>query len=386
MNRRTHIVLAAAVALAANGFAQAGALQDALNGSVGKSANDYGITFGGWAEGSETWSLSDNDTETLTGRAFDFEESDNTLNQIGFYIDKQTDYGKAWDIGGRFEILYGGDARFTSSNGADLQTGINPDEQFDITQLYAEVVAPIGTGLKIKLGKWNTPLGYEYVNPTLNSLYSHSYLFGLVPFSHTGIYASYNVTETGNLSIGISRGWDQALRDNNGDAFDVVFSWSNKVGDQITYALNGTVGPEQFDDSSHYRTALDFWADYAASDDLTIGVNADYIYDSGLGQDGDAAHTYGVAVYGKYNPKDWKYVGLNARLEWFSDTTRVGGFDSTLYEATLGATITPLADSEVGKNWKIRPEIRWDYAQDDIFNGGADDNQLTAAVETYFAF
>ncbi|MBC7784950.1 MAG: porin [Burkholderiales bacterium] len=380
-------VLVAAVALAMVAVrAQAGALETALEGTgPGNFLTQNNVNVGGWVEASTTWGLLDDpEGDVLAGRAFDFEHADPTLNQIGIYLDRQTDYAQAWDLGGRFEMIYGADARFTAANGSDLETGAFPENQFDITQLYAEVVIPVGTGLKTKIGKFNTALGYEYVNPTQNALYSHSFIFGLVPYTHTGVLASYNITETGNLSIGVARGWDQSLEDNN-DAIEGLVFWTDKVGDQVTYALNLSVGP-QTESNDHYRTAVDFWADYAMSEDLVLGVNADYVYDSAQGQDGDAAHTYGAALYAKYNPAGWRYVGLNARLEWFEDTSRISGFDSTLYEATLGATITPMAGHAVGQFWKIRPEVRYDYASNDIFNAGTEDSQLTAAIETLFSF
>ncbi len=37
-------------------------------------------------------------------------------------------------------------------------------------------------------------------------------------------------------------------------------------------------------------------------------------------------------------------------------------------------------------NWKIRPEVRYDYASKGIFDGGTQNWQCTGAIETYFTY
>lgn len=74
------------------------------------------------------------------------------------------------------------------------------------------------------------------------------------------------------------------------------------------------------------------------------------------------------------------------RLEWFNDTSRVDGFDCNIYAATFGVNVTPFPDDAIGQFFKLRPEIRYDYATEAIFNGGEDHNLLTAAIEGVFTF
>jgi hypothetical protein len=53
---------------------------------------------------------------------------------------------------------------------------------------------------------------------------------------------------------------------------------------------------------------------------------------------------------------------------------------------TLGMKITPFPTHEVGKNFVIRPEIRFDCASDDIFDGGNQESQITFGGDIYFKF
>ena len=50
----------------------------------------------------------------ITGRSFDFENQDPTLNQVMLYAERTTDAAKKWDLGFRIEALYGADGPWTA--------------------------------------------------------------------------------------------------------------------------------------------------------------------------------------------------------------------------------------------------------------------------------
>src|SRR5439155_811169 len=70
--------------------------------------------------------------------------------------------GQNFDIGGRVEMMYGGDARFIHANGLfdnhdDDPTGRivpGPRAQFDLTQAYADINLPVGNGIRVRAGKF----------------------------------------------------------------------------------------------------------------------------------------------------------------------------------------------------------------------------------------
>lgn len=337
--------------------------------------NVYGLIAAGWSYG--FGSPADG---IISGHAFNFENQDLTLNQIYLVTERLTDFQKPWDIGGRMAWTYGGDARFIHSNG--LLDKENGDEQIDLTELYGEVVVPVGNGLKVKIGKFITPLGYEYVNPSLNAFYTHSFLFNLVPYSHTGFLATYAVNDVWTVSGGMSRGWDQSIDDNN-DMIDFIGSIGYTEND-ITAALSFTAGPELPDNDDDWRVAIDWWLSAQLSSQWTAGVNADYIWEQGTSQTGDWSDVYGAAGYLSY--AICEFAILNTRVEWVNDTNRAAGADTTVYGLTFGATLIPFARNEIGSNLKIRPEIRYDVADDPVFDGGTDDNQWVFSVDAFFTF
>jgi len=94
---------------------------------------------------------------------------------------------------------------------------------------------------------------------------------------------------------------------------------------------------------------------------------------------------YGTAGYAVYKIND--YVSVAGRLEWYRDeegfTTAVA---QTLYEATVGLTLTPFPNDPVGANFKIRPELRADYSSKRYFDGLTRHDQYTFGIDAIFNF
>lgn len=129
-----------------------------------------------------------------------------------------------WDFGFRVEGIYGRDAFYTHSNGLlDNNSFVNgddgPDNELDLENANFTVGIPLGNGLTIEGGKFNTPFGYETIDAPKNPLYTHSYITAWgEPATQTGILANYYLTADGNLSVfgGVTRGWNQSTNDGNG--------------------------------------------------------------------------------------------------------------------------------------------------------------------------
>ena len=376
---------------------------------VGKPIEDEGIKISGFVEGSWTYNFKRPNDQTNVGRVFDFEDQDMTLNQVDLQISKGVDATKGkFDWGFMVEGMYGADARLIHSNGLNFygpnyagnsaaehpNTAHDPDasatgdfdnnEEFDLTQCYGQVVLPFGGGVTVTAGKFVTLLGYETINPTTNPFYSHSYLFGFaIPFTQTGGMAKYNISKDVSLILGFSRGWEQTNKDNNGsiDGFGQL-SWT--VNDKLTIAVNAISGPEQYSDSSHYRSVVDVVASYKLGDNTTVGLNADYGYGSREGLDGDTADWWGAVVY--FQQKFDSHITFNLRGEYFNDDDGARGLNTTATELTAGVTLTPFPGNEWASGLMFRPEIRWDHANNDIFVDGTKDNQYTVGGDLIFAF
>jgi hypothetical protein len=315
-----------------------------------------------------------------------------------------------FDVGGMVQLTYGTDANLIHGNGLAFgndstagkgghadQNAYDPWYQLDITQAYVDVVIPVGNGIVIRGGKFVTLLGYETIAPQGNPFYSHSYLFSAVPFTQTGILGMYTLNDQWAFKAGITRGWNQALEDNNG-AIDFLGQVTFNPTKTIQAVLNLSVGPQDEADTSHYRTTIDPVVTWQVTDQFKLGAEVLYTYDGGAQGFAPAglSHAYGdmwgAVVYASYTIND--YFTLNGRIEKahvYMDNSATGAGNMNFYEITLGTTITPLAMiKEVGKAVTIRPEVRYDVSEDHVYTvGGGPEayrDQWTLACDLIVAF
>jgi hypothetical protein len=370
--------------------------------SGGQMMDDIGLDISGHIEAGYTWSFNNPADDVLTGRVFDFQHDELLLNQIDVTVartltptdDAVTGYKDKFNVGFKMEWIYGQDSRLIHSNG--LFDHHNDDsarnEEFDLTQAYLEFGIPVGNGLLVTAGKFVTPIGFETINPTTNPFYSHSFLFGFaIPFTHSGVQAKYNITDSFYVSGGVNRGWEQSLEDNNGDEgwsylFSAGYTWQprGEGSEPINVILSAITGPEQTNRQGNWRTLVDLIASTKVADQLTVAVNADYAIEDDASPDGSQAQWYGIAAYARYDLNDM--FAINLRGEWFNDKDGARGIGTNVYEATFGVSIKPFPDNAIGSNLVIRPEVRYDYSEEAFFDSGTDHQQFTAGVDAIFTF
>jgi hypothetical protein len=362
---------------------------------LSRPLDDARVRVFGHVEAGYTFNPDDPAQDLNLGRVFDVESNQFTFNQLDLAVERTVNLSSSeWDVGGRVELLYGGDARFLHSNGMfDNQDFFDgPENQFDVPQLYADVNVPVGNGLRVRAGKF---LFFKQIDPNASVFYSHSYTFGgALPFTLTGVTGYYELNNQWSVEAGISRGWDQSLEDNN-DMIDFLGRIRYSPTDRTSFALLFITGPEQADDNGAYRTAVDFVGSHRVTDKLTVLFDLVYGIQAspqggllpGVTAGQDDADWYGAAGYAVYRIDD--RFSLAGRLEWFRDDegfASVTAVPQDLFEATLGLTITPMPGDDIGRNLKIRPEIRYDWSTEDFFDGLTSDNQFTAAVDVIFNF
>jgi hypothetical protein len=307
------------------------------------------------------------------------------LDQLDLAFQRTIVDPSKFDVGFMIEGFYGSDAVYTHSNGildnANKHGKTSPDNDLDLEQAYIDVSAPVGTGLVFTVGKFDTLLGSEVINPSGNALYTHSYQFSYgIPYTQTGILAAYNICSALKVTAGITRGWNQSTDDNNG-AIDFIGEAVWTINSAWTATVNLSEGPQSTDDNHDYWTVVEGIAAWQVSDQLKL--TADLLY-------GDAnaiAQWYGIAGYASYTLN--KFAAINFRGEIYHDgrgfTTGVGGSDTNYIEGTLGVAVTPTPDVNLLQTLTIRPEIRIDSADHGVYDGRKF-TQLTCAVDAYLKF
>jgi hypothetical protein len=370
---------------------------------IGKPMEDLGFNISGHIEAGYFYDLTvpDNQTppRTAPGTLILFPgdyKNEFMLNQLSLKVERDMiNLSKGqWDLGGVIEMGYGRDYFYTHSNGMfdnhNKQGGTGNDDQFDITQLYGQVGIPVGTGLTVEFGKFVDFLGIEKIDPTENIFYTHSYAFSYgEPFTVTGIFGSYTFSDPTNpnattLTAGISRGWNQSIYDNNGD-IDGIVQLKSRLG-SVGWTLNLMVGPEGVlpygpPDHSHWWITPEAIVTWNLSDQLSL--SGDFLY----GDYPSVTQWFSAAFYAQY--KFDPHASIGTRAEYYHDgrgvTTGVGGTDINYIEVTLGTTVTPLPDSPFLQTFQIRPEIRWDAADQEVFDF-SHRNQVTASLDILYKY
>jgi hypothetical protein len=299
-----------------------------------------------------------------------------------------------WDYGYRLDVITGTDAPFLAAFGL-FDNVVNTADKgqnigFDLPQFYGEVHLPYLTcnGVDIRIGKFYTPAGCEFSPAIQTNFYSHSYSFNYGPFTHTGIWGTVRLTDTVNQSFGIVRGWDVFEDNNDKLSYMGQTLWTSCDKRHSAY-VTGITGPEQPDNNVNYRTLIcaDYFGKFGCCNQYQVILEALYGYESNAPVPLTANPTgfedsswYGTNATFLYtlDPR----VILGCRAEWYGDPngTRTG-FENNYYEFTAGVTFKPY------KNLRIRPEARFDYAdQTPVYDDLTKKRQCTAAVDLIWEF
>ncbi len=269
------------------------------------------------------------------------------LQQAWLWAEKSIDTSCGFDIGGRIDALYGTDAQNTQAFGTDPvgwdNTWDNGVYGWAMPQLYVEA----GYGdLSVKMGHFYTIIGYEVVQATGNFFYSHAYTFNYSePFTHTGILATYNLSDDVTLYGGWTEGWDSGF-DDNGDNFLGGISVNLTDDFSVIYATTaGRFGSAKYNGNEQgYMQSI--VANWNVTDNLEYVFQSDYL-DTDNGAGATVRDTFDINQYLFYTFNDCWAAG--GRFEWYQNEGIFAPANQELdiYALTLGVNYSPNANLTV---------------------------------------
>ncbi|MEQ1638043.1 MAG: outer membrane beta-barrel protein [Methylococcales bacterium] len=338
----------------------------------------YGVTLGGWATAGINHNIDDpsdrnNGPVSMTDRNNEFH-----LYQLNLFIEKAITKSDKWDVGGRFDFMFGTDTRYTQATG-DWDIDLIPPEDkrfyhIALPQAYVEVFAPIGNGLSTKFGHFYTIIGYELVPSPPNFFSSHSYSFKSSPFTTTGALFNYAINDEWSVNLGAVTGADNFDRDFGAWSLMNGLTWTNaKTGTSLSFSvLQGDVYERQASDLLYYSAI--FQQDFG---------KLHYVLQNDRGTQQNAlvqrqnAEWYSIVQYLTYQATDT--LGLGVRGEWFRDDDgfRYSAGAANYYAITTGLNWKP-------KSWlMIRPELGydWSHAQTAAFDAGQRTDQILLGID-----
>jgi hypothetical protein len=306
-----------------------------------------------YLQGGYTFNFRNPDSGTNEQRVFDQKANSFLLDLAQIQFAREAPVG---GVGYKLKVSFGETAKYIHSTGLG-----DPGDVVDLTEAYVNYVVPLGTGLKVQFGKFVTYNGAEVIEARDNFNYSRSFLFNYaIPFTHTGFMAGYTFSKALTANLYIVNGWDTFNDNNKGKTFGTSFLVTPI--EPLSMNFNFTYGPEQSDNSSHYRFLFDWVGTFKATKKLTFVLNADFANETKDPLNGGKnSRWYGVAGYAKYDFTGWFSAAI--RAEYFGDRDGVRtGIPQNLTEIT----ITP--EFRIVKNLLLRPEYRHDWSNRDGFD------------------
>ena len=296
----------------------------------------------------------------VNDRVFDFDRNKLSLHSVDLQLANTPENG----FGGLLDVTLGKDADTIAAYGTiDKNRGPanGVDKRADFTQAFLHY----GAGpLTVIAGKFVTLSGAEVIKSPGNTNYSRSILFGYaIPFTHTGVRATYKVSDTLTLMGGVNQGWDAFKDTNNDKTIELQAGFTpNKI---FSVLFTGYSGKEQLANypktvQKGTRNLLDIVATITASEQLTFIVNYDYGTQDSGGAGFGKAKWQGIAGYANYQLNEQWRVSL--RGEYFHDKDGYRtGITQKWKEATATVAYLP------NKNLELRAELRGDRSDQNAF-------------------
>jgi len=330
----------------------------------------------------------------------------NTYNGFNFNvaaltIEKALEEGQ-WSAGYKASLWFGPQA--AGLPGAFGANGVGGDN-FGVQEAYVVLRAPIGNGLDIKVGQINAIIGYEVLDSYANPNFSRSYGFNLEPFSHTGMTATYQLTDwlgvVGGIADSTFNGTNQKQTYDGQTVNGTTTSNGNAGNGKLTYmgavtlkapesmgvlagsalyagiVSNGQSGaPTGTDPDNNWVGGVNSINYYVGASiptpikEVTVGASYDYVSDAG-GQG-----TWAQALAGYVSWQITEKLKTNLRVEWAKADYNAWAIGPTVGEPTLAPSYTgdfittgptelfattATLDYQLWKNVITRLEVVWDH-------------------------
>ena len=219
-------------------------------------------------------------------------------------------------------------------------------EQFGSEPITTEVnlhrfnvtaIAPIGNGLSLSVGRFDTPFGYERHDAALNltATISEVQQFGR-PQSMTGAQAAMQLTPSLDVAAWLVNRWENETTEDPPEDNNRAKSVGGRLGvtplqgsQLLNLGIGGFWGPEQDDDNSHARWIVDADLTWSASTPLLVAAEFVYGGESGVSfrrrgipfaadeVSGADVHWLGLYALAHYDVVPW--LGFSLRYGLFRD-------------------------------------------------------------------
>jgi hypothetical protein len=245
--------------------------------------------------------------------------------------------------------------------------------------------------IDLKIGQFGTVVGNDVYNYNENALYTHSFAFQLEPTHHTGLLASYTVSDDLQISAGLANTTGPETNGSSGGSgtsktylasisYTLPSGTGQLAGTELYYGLvSGSDNQSTSSSGADYHYASITLPELVSN--LSISASWDHVeYDFAAQQD---SNIVGLHLGYQLNAD----TALNVRYEMgdvtvFESTGTGNGNDGTYIDDADG-----LQSLTIGVSHKIWENVisRIEYRRDDKDNSGAN-SQDTFAANLIYSF
>jgi hypothetical protein len=336
-------------------------------------------TLSGYVDTSAQWNFGTGDANVPDYAFGGSSKADGfNLNVVKLSLEKPVDTEAAWGAGYKADLLFGPDANSLATqsvfgNGSQAFQG-----DFAIKQAYVALRAPLGNGLDVKMGVFDTVLGYEVFESINNPNFTRSYGYTIEPTTHTGVLASYKFADFLSASAGVANTYGPTI---NGRSFyDTAESYKTYLGSLALTApeswgflagstLSGAIINGFNSAAVAYGGPANQTSVYVGAvvntpvKGLKVGASYDYasVDDQSL-TSGESSYANATALYASMQLTE--KLTFNARGEYASSGT------ASTFMAEKVYALTGTLQYDLWKNVVSRLEFRWDHADSGKPYGG----------------
>jgi hypothetical protein len=326
------------------------------------------FTVGAYAEAVYQWNFNDPSNGITNYRGFDNRHNTFTLSNVA--LEGSWDYeglvGKvALQIGSTPSTYYASETVAPGTSGAN---GSDLELWKYIQQAYVGYRFPFGGGLTTTAGLFLSPIGPESMAVRDNWNWSRSNLFFGLPFYHTGVKASYALSDAWAIALAGYNGWNTVLDNNDEKSISAQLTFTRPDVVLSVLFFTGVERPPEAPEGRAWRHQLDSHITWHATSWLSL-----------------LAHINGGVEPNEFGTSGWIAGALYGRVRMLEELLAAVRFDAFYERVAEGAagraspifwpapwvsSATATLDFRPHERVSFRLEYRHDQAGAEMFFGG----------------
>jgi hypothetical protein len=321
------------------------------------------VTPMGYIEAYYSWNFNRPVNNLTNYRAFDSRHNTFALSNAAL--------GAAFEtgpVGGKLMLQVGDQAssyyRFEPSvPGSSTVNPSGPELWKYIQEAYVTYKAPIGRGLTIKAGIEGSPIGLESFAVHENWAWSRSNLYFGLPYYHTGLRATYPVSDTVSASVAVLNGWNSVVDNNEAKSVEahVTYRLPRKAMAQLLY-MGGVERAASAPEGQYWRHQFDAIGELDVTTWLQLAAQADYGFEPNRF---GTARWFAGAAAARAKALDWLYLAVRGdRFYEHQASNEAGQMSAPLFWNGVEwvSSFTATVDVRPHDNISFRLEFRHDQA------------------------